>query len=152
MTESEAQETFLALITAMERSRLLWVIEQVRQEISLGKTSSKTLSVSPEEFGILPRPRKQRVKFLSTEEYSHKEQVLLVLDAIEQTVVASAEMQNEILSFTRVRDVRFTSDDGTGERSIITARSEREKSVVERLRIACDQLREELKTEKNNGF
>lgn len=152
MTQQEAQEVFIALSKILEEVGLTWMLEQVRQEIAHGKTSTKTLNIFAEEFPDRSRQRRQRVRFVSTEEYDSEEQLYLLVDAMEQAVVASLEMQKGILALTELTGVRFVPDEGGQGLSITSDQISREVSVAEKLKATCEELRKELNRELGNAF
>ncbi len=150
MTPSEATRIFNGLDSVLRESGLDWVSAQVLQEVALGKPNRKTISVPGEESDSTRPSRRQRVEFLSTVPYTPEEQLQLLVDAIEQTVVATVEMQTSTLKMLSGddyrRDVRFTSDvPGTQEHGY--GREQAEVSAVDagKLHILLSELRGELR-------
>jgi len=152
LNPEDARRTFEALSETLEKAGLGWMLSQVRQEIAFGRAVTKTLSVVPEDFGVVERQRRQRVRFVSAQEYTSQQQLALLVDAIEQTVVGSIEMQNSVLDAAKLPVVHFFSDDGQHEQHSFTHDDVRaNKSSTEGLKAACDKLRREL-LEDANGF
>jgi len=152
MTQEDAHDVFIALSKILEEIGLTWMLDQVKQEIVHGKTATKTLSILAEDFPNEYRQRRQRVRFVSTEEYSSKEQLHLLLDAMEQTIVASLEMQKSILTLTELAGVSFKSEEGRTQLLITNDQISRNAPIAEKLKAACEELREELTKESGFAF
>ena len=86
-----------------------WVLDQVNEQIRLGKTESK--EIAPDEdyrqtnlpafdAKSLKRGRtRKKEEFLVTTEYTEKEKLFLLVDAIDQVVVNTNTMVRETLDF-----------------------------------------------------
>jgi hypothetical protein len=98
------------LVEALKEHDLHWVVEQVEQEVRLGKTSEEeiqTFSESPvrssaetEREQIEPHAPAYRggrkAKFVGTREYRPQEVLEILVSATERAVVDTAEMESEI--------------------------------------------------------
>jgi hypothetical protein len=82
-----ANEVYKALSAALHEAKLDWVVGQVNDEIAFGKPVVRR----PEK-----RERGTRDDFSATEEYTHEERVLSLLEGIEQAVVEIAGMEKAI--------------------------------------------------------
>ncbi len=153
MNQEDARLTFTTLAETLEKLGLGWMLDQVRQEITLGKTVAKTLSVMPEDFVGFERKSRQRVRFVSTREYSHQEQLALLIDAMEQTIVGSIEMQSSILSVVDLPAVRFISEEDQSEKHSFTRGDvEQSRSSTELLKTICQELRHEMREDSSDTF
>lgn len=150
MTPSEATHIYNELHTILRESGLNWVSAQVLQEVALGKPNRKTISIEGEESKATRSRRRQRVEFLSTLPYSAEEQLQLLVDAIEQTIVATVEIQRSTLKMLPGdddrRDIRFTSDiPVTQEHGYGREQAEVSAVDADKLRTLLNELRGELK-------
>ncbi len=149
MTASEATDTYNALVRMLREAGLEWVSAQVAQEAATGRTVRKTVSVFGEELTLKVPSRRQRVEFLSTEAYSPRERLHLMLDAIEQTAVGTAEMQRSTLEMLsahgKVLDVRFASETPEVEEHGYRSTDVEPREVgARKLRSLLNELRREL--------
>jgi hypothetical protein len=130
MNEQDYDKIYSAVSEVLRQKEMLWVLEQVDEQIRFGKTESK--EISPKERAHrqsnLPtletssRMRKSRrgepEEFLVSTEYSAQEKLHLLIDAIEQSVVNANRMVQDTLEFV---------GDRFGISEIIFYSTEREK-------------------------
>lgn len=103
MDDQDFQRIFDDLSLTLTEQGLGWIVSEVIDVINEGQISTvkvetfkETLSDSGIEREI---QRASKAEFLSVVEYTQREQLLLLLDAIEQTLVQTAAMEQEIAEF-----------------------------------------------------
>lgn len=162
MGADESIEIYNKLISALRENKLDWIIDQVTEHIRLGKTVEKeieTLKEDPSEkmvvytFGDhVPKFKKgPRATFPVTENYTPQEQLLLLIDAIEQALVNTNEMERNFVEFFEGdvggwRQVDFYSEES--DSVIVSVNKESIQAPfqhAERLRDLFVQLRSEVK-------
>ena len=149
MNSEEATRVFQSLTTMLKDVGLGWLAEQVSHEVLSGKEISKRVSVESEEFTPTGRPRRQRTAFVSTVPYSANEQLFLLVNAIEHSVVGIAEMENFLLEFAsqnaRLVGVKFVPE-AVGADGFSFSHSDSEPRLVatKQLQNLCNELRREL--------
>jgi hypothetical protein len=126
MNDEDFNTIFSALSEVLRQKEMHWVLDQVNEQIRLGKTESK--EISPDEdyrqsslldVGARPRARRggarKKEEFLVTTEYTPKEKLLLLIDAIEQAVVNTNRMVHVTLEFTHeefnIDEISFYSEE-----------------------------------------
>lgn len=164
MDDRECNETYRFLVDILAQSGLDWVIEQVEEQIRLGKTLKKkvdTLRVSRKRFSEQPSlfsveghaerfEKGPKATFPVTEEYQAPERLALLIDAIEHAVVNTSEMEYHLINFwgeevKGFQDIRFHSEELESEpvtidRQTVSSRLEQGK----RLKNLLDRLREQI--------
>jgi len=92
MTDEECSITFDVLTKTLQDLGFEWVIEQVSDEVARGKSFREKLEIDP---GVEGRsvPRSALKGFLTTVEYSAKERLLLLIQAIEYVVVNTVDVE-----------------------------------------------------------
>lgn len=103
MDNQDFQRVFNDLSSTLTQQGLGWIVSEVIDVINEGQISTvkvetfkETLSDSGVEREI---QRASIAEFLSVVEYTPQEQLLLLLEAIEQTLVQTAAMEQEIAEF-----------------------------------------------------
>lgn len=103
MDDQDFQRIFDDLSLTLTEQGLGWIVSEVIDVINEGQISTvkvetfkETLSDSGIEREI---QRASKAEFLSVVEYTQQEQLLLLIDAIEQTLVQTAAMEQEIAEF-----------------------------------------------------
>lgn len=157
MNDQECTQVYNRLAGILEEKGLSWVTAQVAEQIRIGKTIQKeieTLREGKESFlhrlveDDPSRLRKgQKATFPITVEYQPSEQLELLIDAVKQTIVNTADMEHELIGFIEKDDkspkkIEFYSDDLNTEpklinRGTIGARldsTKRLQSLLENLR------------------
>jgi hypothetical protein len=119
VNDEEADRLYTRLLRMLGDRQLRWVAEQVSEEVALGRTFSKTVPVlDSQESPEGSRPRRRKTKFVSTVQYTPKERLSLLLDAIDRAVVVTSEFQKHILAIggteLHVLKATFLSDDRDG--------------------------------------
>lgn len=105
MDDREANQIFDRLVKILEAHELEWVSNQVIGQIQFGKTIEieiKTLKSSEQkaqrkmfedDISSKYSPGGPKDTFPTREEYSPTEKLLLLIDAIDQAIVATSEME-----------------------------------------------------------
>jgi hypothetical protein len=100
MNEIESSKIFRALSEHVHEQRLDWVLEQVSEQIRFGAEEKKSVRVDPDEVLRVAameqsesRPRRSKVLFAATRPYTEREQLLLLIDALQTAVVGTTEME-----------------------------------------------------------
>lgn len=146
MNEQDCSAVYNALIEMLSSIKLGWVTEQVADVISAGKTIEELVSgrKSPD---------------LKLNYYTPQEQLLLLINAIEKSVINTAEIETEIMDIFSHEapnsdlkpELRFTSSvDGKGKLfkySVESVNSRQEQT--QKLKILLEQLRQEIGSDVN---
>lgn len=149
MDSEEATKLFEELVRILTATQLSWVVEQVRQQIAAGKEITKTVSVASDAPSEVTRRKRQRVPFASTTEFSREEQLSILVNAIDQSVVGTADMEREILALSSkdpaITRVRFESEipgvDSVGfDATDVTVRV----NSARRLQALCNEIKREI--------
>jgi hypothetical protein len=158
MDDQEIETIFEGLSQMITQHKMDWVITQVSEQIRLGKIKDEEVKVLRHKrvTGRSPHPDRYmaelqpgpRESFLRTVEYSPKERLLLLVEAIEQAVANTAEMERELNVFYKRQGFSrflFQPDEETRESFQISPDGIvfRESYVTE-LKQLLDELRAEL--------
>ena len=132
MEDQESSAIYDTLLATLRRVGLEWVTDQVIEEVRLGRTIEREVetfkgSRLPTDF-IDVRSREYspqfrrgpKATFPVTEEYRPPERLKLVLDAIEQAVVNTVDMEHEVFdrlgTTLGINDgISFSIDEALGE-------------------------------------
>ena len=161
LTESECVEVFKALSKIVEQEGLAWLIEAVAREIDEGiieeaseKDFKRELFESPRsaDMALAPAYRRsiKKAEFLIRREFTHGDQLRLLVDAVEEVVSQGSKIERDLALF-------FKESEGPREFEFADARSsstikplERQfdlrSSAVQRLSALLQELREEVPT------
>jgi len=102
MTNQEADRVYSELIGILADTRLSWVANQVEARTTLGKLEEKKITVfEPDETGesavvFSPTPRMRKATVTSSVDYSGKEKLGLLLDAVERATTEAASIEDEL--------------------------------------------------------
>ena len=117
MDGKEFNEVYDFLVDTLKQKGLRWVATQVTEQVKLGKTVEKEIETfkefrdkSIEQIDYLseiPLKKGPKATFPITEEYSQKEKLILLIDAIEQAVVNTSEMEYHIVDFLENEQVNL---------------------------------------------
>ena len=106
MNKNNFQKTFQELAEILDNLQLKWVVDQVSEQVRLGKAVDKEVTaIEQVRFqealpGLPPdREHKYKVIFSATAEYTAQERLLLLVDAIKHAVVYTAYMTHEFTHF-----------------------------------------------------
>ncbi|MEK0181830.1 MAG: hypothetical protein EAZ98_16240 [Oscillatoriales cyanobacterium] len=89
MDDIEYARVYQQLAAMLDEFNLGWVAQQVADNVEIGKT-------------IEERSLKRKTPLLKIEDYTPKEQLLMLIDAVEQATVHTSEMEDEIAYFLKV--------------------------------------------------
>lgn len=161
MNEDELLFAVRRIRESLAKSDLAWILREIDETLRLGKPAVRTvfdlhqevpelihMRVLADVAGKEKRAPRRKTTVPTTESYSSQEELTLLLDAIQRTVIASSDMQSYIMSNLADRDskhpnrqVLFERD---GEPSSELPYSNRESSLVKvsSLQQAVTSLRE----------
>jgi hypothetical protein len=163
MTEDELQLAVDSLRKSLERPSLDWIVKQVDETLRLGKPALRTVLEEEQESletlhllsvqiirkaGMKPARRKTTIP--TTESYSKKEELGLLLEAIQRTAIATLDMQSYVVGRVHVetatpdQQISFERD-GTLSSSIPYENQTDAKVQIEKLRDAIGWLKEKAK-------
>lgn len=165
MTEEEIRLAVQSVRSSLAKSALSWILREVDETLRLGKPAVRSVLEEPEESPELlhlpsvanqeyvqKKPSRRRTTVPTTESYSAKEELTLLLDAIQRTAIATMDMQLYV-----VANVANRGESGTTKREIAFERDGEQSSTIPynnqaqaetqlgRLREAIDLLRERAK-------
>ena len=144
--EEYFDELYRRLIDILKHERLDWVVEEIASRSLTGKIAILTT----EELKKLPRRKKQ--KTFSTD-YTSKEKLKLLINAIEYAIMDNVEMEKEIVHFFssqedvllthKAKEVQFSSEDYSEYFTIVYQQNvTRRQRNAQELKEAIDKLKE----------
>jgi hypothetical protein len=161
MNNLENNQVYHQLQQKLLEMNLNWVVNQVAEQVLLGKPAEKEIETLKESssrsgqqlFDFSPEVYRSRLQkgpratFPVTEEYKANEKLMLLIDAIEQVVICTAEMEADALSFFQregkgLKEV-FFADDAPDAKVVKLRVLDRTKQVKE-LNILLNLLRSNL--------
>jgi hypothetical protein len=165
MTEDEFQFAVDSVRKSLERSSLDWIVKQVDETLRLGKPAVRTVleeeRESPDTLHLPSvqiigkagtKPTRRKTTIPTTESYSKKEELGLLLEAIQRTAIATLDMQSYVLERVAIHVETATPDqeisferDGTRSSSIPYENQTDAKVRIETLREAIGLLKEKAK-------
>jgi hypothetical protein len=105
MSETECEQAYDQLVLAINDVGLLWLTNQVAEEIRFGRTVTKQVAARPdipEDLlfeGLAEGHRKSKVSVSATRPYTSREKLGVLLDALEQTIVATHDMEAAVTHY-----------------------------------------------------
>jgi hypothetical protein len=143
MDEIEYARVYQELAAILNEFNLGWVAREVADIVEIGKT-------------IQERSLKRKTPLLKIEDYTAKEQLLLLIDAAEQAAVNTSEMEDEIAYFLKVESetsplgtkITFAASDAESAKTIeftSSVTAPRNKQAI-----ALKKLLEKLPSEPSN--
>lgn len=168
MTPDECLQVHNELIEMLRQVEMTWIIEQVNETILLGKSHSKKVKTFKERSGndqlqliydtnqspatiseYRARPTGPEVDLTATLEYTPQERLKLLITAIEQAVVETAEMEQitvrnlEALSKDQhIFGIAFISEQNDREELLLSNQSSEQRiTTAHQLRQFLYQLR-----------
>lgn len=117
MNEEEAQGAYAEIVGVLRDHKFAWVVSQVEDSIDLGKTVKKKVDASEFIDDVAAGERRGRRKmqdFVTTDPYSARERLELLLDAI-QRVVALPEFEAQTVEILDAEIVTFESESEGGQ-------------------------------------
>jgi len=165
MTDEEFKIAVDSLRKSLEASSLTWIAKEVDETLRLGKPAVRTVIEEKEEASdVLHLPSvltmggeqntstRRKTTVPTTESYSQKEELGLILDAIERTAIATMDMQSYVI--TRIanrggavipgQEISFERE-GEISSSLPYQNQSDEKVQISNLRKAITLLRERAK-------
>ena len=122
MDNNERKEVFGSLVAILRQNRLDWIVDQVTEQIHIGRTVFKEVdtlkrpkgtevaSFSLDSDAVIPDLRRgPKAQFPTTVEYNDKEKLTLLLDGIVQAINA-LEMESKVFEEIAVRRLRGLSE------------------------------------------
>ena len=111
MAELPKREPFEELIELLRKHDLDWLASDTIADIALGRTQKRVLAKLPrgdndyQEVVVVPgdfRESRRRTEFLTSEPFSHRERLERLIEAVQNTIVESANMEASILRTTEL--------------------------------------------------
>jgi hypothetical protein len=160
MNEQETIQAFQRLMKMLNENELGWVAEQVSEQIRIGKTIQREIETLKEGKGMplfstiddysRKLMRGPKAKFPVTVEYQPNERLELLIYAIRQSVVDTADMEQHLISFTEKDDetpkrIQFYNDGPNSEPKTISASTIRKRyDNSKRLNELLESLQKEI--------
>lgn len=161
MNDAECIEVYDHLVRILNENELSWISTQVAEQIRLGKTVEKEIATFKESHGEPPLfgadnyhiqyKKGPKVTFPVTEEYEPQERLLLLIDAIEQTIVNTAEMESHVIGYfgeqlgENWEGIRFYSEDQDSQFIVIDRRTSSSRlHASQQLKQILDTIRKEI--------
>jgi len=157
MTEEQCAETYDLLANLLRRSNLEWVMDQVDADVRVGKLVEKSIreistrhterSVAFELIETFePQRRVRSGSIRQRVEYSNRERLLVLIEAIEHAVLHTAELEEatlKLMANTHASLQIVFDPDGSNERpcSVDQAATSSRQQFRNDLRQALNQLK-----------
>lgn len=155
LTDEEIGQVIRQLLASLRQNKLEWVAEQVEETIIQGNVTSKSLrelGIS-REASLLDKTKTtgpQQRQLVVGEEYTPRQQLFLVLDAIERSIIQLHDVGTHTLSGLRkysgdLREIEFRSEINEGQNLLLTEQILNDKEpAVRKLGRLLEQLRKEI--------
>lgn len=135
MTDDEARPVISGLRQLLEKRDLSWIVRGVDEALRLGKPTLRKITTEPvrkfvgvDEELSMPEESQERVgrrkwiQISSVKKYTDLEELKMLVDALERTVVAVSEMRPQIAASIRkvdkdsqpITEIRFERDGELG--------------------------------------
>ncbi len=161
MDEHECVQVFQGLTRILEENGMEWVSQQVSEQIRIGKTIQREIETLKEGkdaplFSTIDDyssklMRGPKATFPVTVEYQPYEQLDLLINAIKQVIVETAEMEQHLISFFEQHDnaskkILFYTDEPGGEpKSISKDEMQRRYQHSKKINELIETLRMEIR-------
>tara|TARA_R110002072_G_C7959798_1_gene533788 strand:+ start:60 stop:548 length:489 start_codon:yes stop_codon:yes gene_type:complete len=162
MTDDECNKAYQQLIKYLRSQKMAWLADAIEEEVRLGRDEEikvKTYTQHVDEKGQVfsPRPSGAKASFLRSVQYTGQEKLVLTIDAIEETVIATAYMERDF--FKVISDTVTDGSQGAPTSvSFIPSQPQAQSqthefsqggvaqrvATAERLQTLLDQLRKEI--------
>jgi hypothetical protein len=134
-TDNEAVVVFQRLRDFLMERKLAWVFEQVSEEIRSGKLASKPVKLTHTEplwtqqavHVDERRRRSSTAMFPTTLEYSKKEELNLLINAIDEAVLKLADIEVKVSQ--TFPGLSFVSEEGEERLTLASPNSTRQRSL-----------------------
>lgn len=97
LSDTESSHVYEALSKFVRERGLDWILEQVAEQVRFGMEEKKSVRVGRDdvwpETPDEPRSRRSKVLFAATRPFTEQEKLRLLIDAIQQAVVNTTEME-----------------------------------------------------------
>lgn len=157
ISDRKASRIFEKLSQTLQDHQLSWVLEQIDEQIAQGKTEKIKIQIYKEVLQdaekeqrslfhglqtvsrkLKPSTKQERVVIV---EYTPQERLLLLIDAIENVIVQTAEMEHQVTGFFNIDalgitrrekkpDIILYSELPDDTESVVFSRRSAQKSVV----------------------
>ena len=170
MDASEAVQVYTDLSSFLHQQEMSWVLEQVGETIALGKPQAKQVKTYEErdKRGELPlfqgrtitqvthyeysKPTGPKADLTTTLEYTANERLLLLIKAIEQAIIDTADMEDitignleQLANSQKIASIRFAAERETQLSFSISKDTAKERAAAASLlRQHLQQLRERV--------
>ncbi len=160
MNEQECEYAFQRLIKILNENGLAWVVEQVNEQIRIGKTIQREIETLKEgkEMSLFSTiddyssklTKGPKATFPVTVEYQQSERLELLINAVKQSIVATADMEHHLASFTEKDDetpkkfLFYADEPGIEPKSIGTETIRSRYESSRRLNGLLESLRKEV--------
>jgi hypothetical protein len=149
MNDRECTQAYKQLGGILDEIALGWVIAQVSAQVKIGKAVQREIETLIDEHGARLK-KGPRATFAVTVEYTPSERLELLIDAIKQAVVSTAQMEDHLVGFCE-RDqgtpkrIEFRSEEPEGEHRIINRQTVAARLVqANKLNELLEALRKEI--------
>ena len=156
MNERDCDTIYDTLITILSEHNLLWIIDQVEEQVRSGKTIEREIETLTEvrphalESGTSILRKGPKARFPVTVPYESCERAQITIDAIQHALIDSITMEQDLVEFldrqpNEISQIEFYEDDSNQPRRFIsrTAMAERAQGSAQ-LHKLLNQLREEI--------
>jgi hypothetical protein len=108
MGDRTATEAYDVLLGHLRQLHLMWIVEQIQEQVRAGKAITKAVSPQSgiesirfpeEELDAISSSRGRRQRLASTEPYTDQERLAIAVNAISKAIVQVSEMQTEVVHF-----------------------------------------------------
>lgn len=140
MTEAECEQTYDQLVVAINNVGLLWLTNQIAEEIRFGRATTIEVTEradTPDDLlfpNLTKRPRHSQVTVSATRIFTSQEKLMVLLDALEQAVIATYEMETAVKEYVSETSKNWKSirlvrtDEPTSEPIEITLYNDEERN------------------------
>lgn len=159
MTDEKCLQLYNEFVQLLREHHFDWVVAEVEGQLRLGKTAEERIVVS-EEFALETSPqaparrargRPARTRFLKRVDYTARERLLLIIEAVEHAVLDVGEIGLHLLeSFQKLGmqagAISFVPDVERGEAKPFPASNLKEQQpAIQELRSLLNRLKTEVK-------
>lgn len=133
LNEGEAREVFVGLDRLLREEGLDWVCDQVQDEMRLGKLERKEVETvkelrstdAPKQPSLgKPMGKGRKETLMTVGEFSPRELLRMLIDAMERAVVDTGDLEEEVVAFfsSPPRQVEANTDAGRSDVEMDSAR------------------------------
>jgi hypothetical protein len=156
MNERDCDTIYDTLITILSEHNLLWIIDQVEEQLRSGRTIEREIETLTEvkphalERGTSILRKGPKARFPVTVAYDSCERAEITIDAIQHALIDSIAMEQDLVEFlerqpNEISQIEFYEDDSNRPQRFISriAIAERTQGSAQ-LHELLNQLREEI--------